>query len=396
MSLITLLWMNLETRLISLALFVPPVLGAVLYTMGVSGVAYPLVIAYSFFLGRKYLPVFFRDFRAVSGFFILMAWLLVAFLYGPQHSYSLQKLTSVFVFGVVGVFIWSIIYRTVNIQWERITALVVFLCLTYIFLSFDFWGFNRPTGLQDFDFFRLSYVRSQRDQLPFTYHSVGVPAMIALACLLLPKERQITRGQYILLAVGLIWILILTQARQAIVGAVLIGSLRLWIAPSIGLKKKIGSIVLIIGGFVVLLATINSTAYQQAITADTVTGLINRDFSRAWELIHESPVLGAGLGGYSTDAHRSYPHNLFLEVLSELGLIGFMLLIFSVFYYPIQSLARLVRMQVHGCFIIIFLFAYFIRSMISGDLTESIFFLVGLMYTSHYLVNRLTLQTSSK
>jgi O-antigen ligase len=53
--------------------------------------------------------------------------------------------------------------------------------------------------------------------------------------------------------------------------------------------------------------------------------------------IYENPLLGIGFGSfglyYANTDERNYPHNMFLEILCETGLIGFLLLLFLVFNY---------------------------------------------------------------
>jgi O-antigen ligase len=54
-------------------------------------------------------------------------------------------------------------------------------------------------------------------------------------------------------------------------------------------------------------------------------------YQSALELWREHPILGSGIGGWPVltlqlDV-RAYPHNLFLETLAELGLVGFVLLV---------------------------------------------------------------------
>lgn len=84
--------------------------------------------------------------------------------------------------------------------------------------------------------------------------------------------------------------------------------------------------------FIVLYAMLPTTYVYR------YTGLIEGGFQDAssassrlirWDTaIHafmDSPIIGVGTGGFAalTDAEQDYPHNLFLELLSEHGLVGF-------------------------------------------------------------------------
>lgn len=63
-------------------------------------------------------------------------------------------------------------------------------------------------------------------------------------------------------------------------------------------------------------------------------GLRVSEFSTAWGIIGDSPLLGVGLGGYGLAAYgtdeNSYPHNLFLEAFAEAGILGLVLMTVSI------------------------------------------------------------------
>lgn len=99
-----------------------------------------------------------------------------------------------------------------------------------------------------------------------------------------------------------------------------------------------------------------------------------------------NPLFGNGLGSFAVMHSgydiREYPHNIILELLSELGIIGLFLLMFPILNITISFLKRLKS----GSEILIltsalFLF-YMINSMFSGDLGFSnikLFFFMGLL-----------------
>lgn len=100
--------------------------------------------------------------------------------------------------------------------------------------------------------------------------------------------------------------------------------------------------------------------------------------SRALELFLDTPLIGVGLGGYALLAERSYPHNLPLELLSEAGLIGFLLWA-AAFYLTLARAATLDKV----------LFALILQtlfySLLSGDLAfnSELFLLCLVAVASH-------------
>ena len=93
---------------------------------------------------------------------------------------------------------------------------------------------------------------------------------------------------------------------------------------------------------------------------------INRIYRyiRAIKLFIKNPIIGQGIGSYALTSIRDYPHNLFLECLSELGIIGFVL-----FYWPIYQSIKNTALKYPLVFFLIL--QAVINSMLSGDLTSN-------------------------
>ena len=65
--------------------------------------------------------------------------------------------------------------------------------------------------------------------------------------------------------------------------------------------------------------------------ATTLSQSLNRDYDNAFKILETDFILGKGLGGFSTNGARAYPHNLFLELFCELGMVGTLLIVMIVF-----------------------------------------------------------------
>ncbi|MBA7523744.1 hypothetical protein ES705_15878 [subsurface metagenome] len=53
-------------------------------------------------------------------------------------------------------------------------------------------------------------------------------------------------------------------------------------------------------------------------------------YSSAWQLIKQKPLFGLGTGGFQTGG-RQYPHNIFLEIAVENGLLGLVIFLYFLF-----------------------------------------------------------------
>ena len=113
--------------------------------------------------------------------------------------------------------------------------------------------------------------------------------------------------------------------------------------------------------------------FSDANGGDSVSGRLSR-FDVAFEMIKSKPIFGSGIDSFSyfTGAPENYPHNIFLEIFSELGIIGlmsFILLISSALLkFPYKSLTLKSKYQNISWSI----FAMFIFSLINANISGNI------------------------
>ena len=109
----------------------------------------------------------------------------------------------------------------------------------------------------------------------------------------------------------------------------------------------------------------------------------------ALRLSGDSPVIGHGVGSWPVivehKALRGYPHNLFLEVLFELGITGFLLLL-AIIGVALAGLTRRPRLRSDPfrMFAGLAFVNVFLNAMVSGDLSDNrvVFLALGLMAAS--------------
>lgn len=130
-------------------------------------------------------------------------------------------------------------------------------------------------------------------------------------------------------------------------------------------------------------------------------------FSVAWEFFKDAPLFGNGFGSFSLlytgFQSADYPHNIFLEALSELGIIGFILLLIPIIITIIKYLKYRrpnVNNVILNLFMTLFLY-YLLNSLVSGELgfyNNKLFLFMGLL--NYYIIllsksNKMNLQKSS-
>lgn len=132
----------------------------------------------------------------------------------------------------------------------------------------------------------------------------------------------------------------------------------------------------------VFITSIKSDAMQSSLNASNSTGFFNRDYSGMLQKSRDY-IFGSGLGGYSIDGKRAYPHNIVLEILFELGIIG-SLLIYIPLFAPYFN-GRKFPMTTTNQYALLPVFAFGIRAMASGDLTGSIEFVSAMTILAYYV-----------
>jgi len=135
--------------------------------------------------------------------------------------------------------------------------------------------------------------------------------------------------------------------------------------------------------FGALLARLNQlfTTPQESASLVQRLGL----FKFALDALRIYPILGVGVGGFSNYTYGTdtsdYPHNIILEVASELGIVGFLLLIFLIgfcFFYLLSLRKKYKEKEKY--FLITMVLALFIfmflNSCVSGDINDNRLFFV--------------------
>lgn len=381
--------MNNETRGFALMCFAAPVLGALFFVLHIPLTAYFICL----FLGLVFLRNYIKSRLNINEEFIkfglLVIIFLISYLYGPQHSYSKSKLIYIISIGFCSIIYWKVYCQSPKLQSLALAQFLCLISLLFVYIAFDFYQFKHPAHIFDLDFFRSSYSFMMKNtDMVLTYHSVGIPAMMGIALILSSFElSKLRKRNVVTLLLPLIILLLIAQARQAIFGTFIILFIRLIIDTRISLDKKIGfSVILAFASFLIL-TNLKSEAIEDAMNATTLSQGLNRDYDNAFNILETDFFLGKGLGGFSTNGARAYPHNLFLELFCELGMVGTLLIVMIVFVPLVVKPDRFRLLTMSNFYALPLIAAIFIRSMMSSDLIESITLITAIIVISKTQTN---------
>lgn len=310
--------------------------------------------------------------------------LLMGCTYSSSLSYGLQKTIKYFTFNLFLFF--SVMFFVDDLgKIESLLGIIVVFGLTLAILSFFVIATKGLTGIG-----RFVYLDN-----PIWYSRTLGISIISIFFLLSLSQRKFIKIVLITLVPLLLFLMFLSASRGPLLALVL--SLFFFISffPELTSRKKL----LLLGGIVgtvvlVLLLTPQKMTFR-ILNIGTVQDITALYRLTAWRLalraFWTSPLLGIGTGSFFAVSRGilHYPHNIFLELACEAGVVGvvlFTLFTYCTFKYGIRMIQQWqtfeLRSKMAVTIITIYIFA-FINAMVSGDITtnQMLWFSSGAMWT---------------
>jgi O-antigen ligase len=173
---------------------------------------------------------------------------------------------------------------------------------------------------------------------------------------------------------------------RAVLGAVLLGPL--FVALFTGHVRRVVTGVAATGLLAVLIGVYVENVGSDNIRASLFTVSIQRDASmmereRHWDsavaVFASRPVVGVGVGGYAVEDGRSdvrwFPHNIILEALAELGMIGATLLIAALTFVLLLGWRTVLHGEgdhrLHGAAAVAAFLILLLQALVTDDLADN-------------------------
>lgn len=326
---------------------------------------------------------------------LLSVTLFIGVIYTPAASYGVDKAASFFVFNIL-LFIATILYIKDHGDIKRILIIVV--AGTFVFAMIMF-----HQGLQSFLGGNLSDMIIRMTILganPIASARIfSFAFLIVLIAAYFTKSNRAKVFLYLLSGYFLV-ALIVTNTRGPLVStlaAVLFFALFLSDMKIKTIAFYVGSFILVIISALLILPDFVTSRYEVLLQADAIQqgiagGEIDTIGSRLlmWSMAFSgsldslwSFLFGHGTGSFASLFHfidfRWYPHNIFAEVMYEIGIIGLLVLIFH--FGQISRLTRNVWTETKWdddrktvvAILIISAVAAFFAALVSGDINDNRF-----------------------
>lgn len=393
---------NLYENVFSFIVFFPNVAGFVFNPLGIDHVGG--IIKYA---GLAVLFVLILLRRANMGFMpkglFPLVLLLLLFTISVYTTFggdrAEPKLINTIRHGLTLFFAYSFLFsNTEKFDFTKLGVLYIVLAIFLVPMSIPVNNIEGPTNLFDFGFLRyqtheefIDAVIVEDDAFHIKYQNTGFLLLFGFGVFMIESKKN--KLWQILLMLAIVSLALLyVGSRQAIVSIFVMAFVWAFIInrdniinrgnTSIKFYRLIGrwfAIALVVGVTYYLIGVL--TAEEGLLESVMDEGFVEGAGRGDWLLAGvdqflSHPVFGVGYGRFMIfNMYDSYPHNLFIELLCETGLVGFSIaMVLGVF-------AAIKNRKVFRPFLLLWL-AYFLRSMVSGNISLNIYVFVILFALS--------------
>lgn len=325
-------------------------------------------------LAQRIVPLFRQNRMANYLFFFLLMAFFISYLYGPQHAYSNIKLVRIFLYGLLCFWTFLIYNSESNINPMKLAYIFALAGVTYIVMGVTVYHFGTPSSILDFGYFGR-HVQRSADTFTLSYHTVGMAALYGVVFLLSPADdKHILKSKTVVLLFILLFTALISQMRQGILGIFVLLVVRYVVLVKNNTGYKLVGMLLLAAIGLFMFNDVQTDAFKAMSEAKNFEEMINRPYDKALSIMDEYPLFGRGLGGYSYNGQVAYPHNIFLEIINEMGFVNLFVIIVISLYMMKYNEFSWKAINANGTYAILLLLAIFIRVNASGDLTENIYF----------------------
>jgi O-antigen ligase len=325
-----------------------------------------------------------------------VVWWAATLSWSPSEVYGPSKVLYLATLALWGLIAGALIIAPNPERVRRLLTLVLLLAI-WVGIESLLIYIDNPGGL---------FVGKRQDRALGSYQHIGraagFGALIVFTAWLFCRRASSTSVVLIVLFGALFFVVAIAGGK----GHVLATSACILLTLLLGLRvtgrkilyKRYGvSIIWLVSALIAGLSIYVAATGQTPKSLERLAGMIEggvlqgtaayrvRDYEHVFKFWPGAPLLGHGAGSWTILEHgvdeQDNPHNMFLEVLLEAGVVGLLIVValLSTALHPI-SLGRLRNDPLRLCTFMLFVHA-FIHAMVGGDVAENriMFMLLGLL-----------------
>jgi hypothetical protein len=364
--------------------FAPIIAGTIFISRGISGIG-------GFFIPLGLLLIWKDIYKEctflikgyIQLFFIFILFGFSAYFNEGGDYYSIKLLNTI-INGTLYYISFSILF--INRGSIRFSLLAMIFMLWSIFLLrlvIDINNIPGPSNLFHFGFMReQTYMYGPdalitEDDFTISYHLPGFLSLVGLSLLLTDVEKCSKLMKWCVWILAFI-VIFYAGARQNLLAYIILLMFYIFTLKEYSFIYKYVAIGTVGVFSILILLSINSDAIQNVLLSSTISGAIEASgrselISRGLELFNASPLWGVGFGHYSYNGiFDTYPHNTIVELLAEIGIIGFSFIIILCCYVIFINRQVLLFLHRHNFKPYLVLLPLLVRAMISLNMTLNI------------------------
>lgn len=305
---------------------------------GVGGLSYILGIA----LLLPYIKKYFHTLSKGLCFFIIICiYFLISCIANGNDQVPMQKWVTFCTDGIVYYFLFSILFlKRKNINFQRIAIFSIAWAFFLLYTVEKTSNLNPPANLFDVGFYRFQVqdfmydMEFEKGAIFLHYQVFGFFALLGMTLMMMQSFNKTNQRLFTFLCVFLVFLLtIYTGARQFIIINVFLAILYTFWG-----SKSVKTIFLIFFIGIAVIATGSLDIFNLLFENINESGVIEGSgrlplVEKAYDDIINYPLLGIGFGHFNLAGTYCFPHNIFLELLSTVGIVGFLFLILVIISY---------------------------------------------------------------
>lgn len=344
----------------------------------ISGIA-PLTVLIGLFLMRDF---FMSQWKHMLSYgkhlWMLMGLFFVSMLVMGTYAYNVSKLTALITAGFFAYIAYCyILYNRDKLDYYKLALYCAIFAIFLLQLNVVANHYGTPSSITDFAFYRLQvgadmYTDLAESGILYATHYQFFGTMCTYGFALCLSLCKLNVKQVILLLTFNIFAIGYTGARQYLLIMVVLFSIYILFMKAPVIIKSL----IILCGFVLVSYIVYNTIMSDYIEKISDSGLFagsgrEDTIERGMALFKQHPIFGVGFGGYNMYGdYKVYPHNMFVELLAEVGITGLIIIV-------LIELSNIKGMRVlldskHNTYLMYVVMALFLRSMISLSMTGNI------------------------
>lgn len=323
---------------------------------------------------------------------LLLLWVLFV-LYlsiSESNSYGTEKVLLFTVKSLLPIFTLGLF---LPFKKNELKLIFVTLLCGSILSAFNLFTYGNLSGERAFIMGTSSLV---------TARTIGIGTVLVLVMILTwnKKKNNLKILFFLLISFFLIYPIFLTGSRGSIIAIVIATLLIILLQKNIFKKSRSLVILSLVGLISLLVLLVVPSSFSESTGIDRIINFTetsdNSDTKRfenyviAWEGIKNSKGLGIGTGDFSNlsyQANQYYPHNIFLEIALEQGILGLLILV-SILYSSLLRTKKILDFFYFNPYIIslasLWIFGL-VNALVAGDIGKNILWLtLGILWLLPY------------